>query len=844
MRRSWRSCAGRGTGESSEVPKDFLRIRTRISEGCVEESLRTNRQPYTRQMSAERRSQVVNDASFRVGAWRVEPALDQISRDGEIVRLEPRTMRLLVRLAETPGQVVSSRELLDTVWAGVVVGSASVYQAISQLRKLLGDTDDPEPTFIATVPRKGYRLVAPVERVASVTAEPQAPSVQQTSGLKERRPAYLRWAIAALLIVMLGSGAALVFRDSRPSQSAGISAPAAALDSRAIVVAPFAPATQDSATQTLAPIVTDLLRTRLSALQNLVVIASGSVANAMQSEQNLEAVARKVHARYLLRGEVSRAPDRVRMNVMLVDVESGSPVWSRAFEQPVEQLAAVNEAVVEQTAKSLQIAFGKTGSTASMDVPTDLSTYELYLRGQQLMSTFRAADADQAAVIFSRVTTLEPSFARGYFAYGQALLLASDLGARTMTEALAQQASQAFDRALELNPALGPAWAQRARLTPDPVRAEEMYRRALQLAPSYDENYIRYSDFLFSQGRRGEALELIDRARRIDPLSASLCWRKAQLVLATRSDVAAMEQLLHEALEIRPDFPTALRDLANAEYVWHGDFADAIRLMERAKVVDADSHWADALIAELYLEVGDLTAALALMRDTRPPKKLGAKDMWISIPIYQRDSKRAAEMARGVMRERSPPASGSGLHHDAARLHAVHQELVGWYWPTANALRDEAIVTGDFGPALDLIERMTLPFSGSSLMRNRGLVLTYAHVLILAGETRRGREVLTSLLKQLDAEQIGRPPHMFAWERAAAFAMLDENERALTELAASQKMGRYAGWWYTAELDPIYAGIRTDPRFQALAAQARAHRDQQRALLDKMRASGEVPTRS
>src|SRR5690606_5611920 len=153
-----------------------------------------------------------------------------------------------------------------------------------------------------------------------------------------------------------------------------------------------------------------------------------------------------------------------------------------------------------------------------------------------------------------------------------------------------------------------PAWAQRARLTSDPIEAEQMYRRALQLAPSYDENYIRYSDFLFSQGRRGEALDLINRARRIDPLSASLCWRQAQLVLATRSDVDAMKQLLHEALQLRPDFPTALRDLANAEYMWHGNFAEAIRLMERAKTVDPNSHWADAVLAELYLEVDDITS--------------------------------------------------------------------------------------------------------------------------------------------------------------------------------------------------------------------------------------------
>lgn len=82
------------------------------------------------------------------------------------------------------------------------------------------------------------------------------------------------------------------------------------------------------------------------------------------------------------------------------------------------------------------------------------------------------------------------------------------------------------------------------------------------------------------------------------------------------------------------------------------------------------------------------------------------------------------------------------------------------------------------------------------------------------------------------------------FERAAAFAMLGEDERALTELAVSQKNRRYAGWWYTAELDPIYSRVRNDPRFQALIAQARAHRDRQRALLDEMRASGAVPTRS
>src|SRR5450631_3755415 len=98
---------------------------------------------------------------LRIGAWRVDPALDEISRDGTSAKLEPRTMRLLVCLAERAGQVVSVEQLLDQVWKDVVVSPDSVYQAIAALRRILGD-DPKEPTYIANVMRRGYRLVAPV----------------------------------------------------------------------------------------------------------------------------------------------------------------------------------------------------------------------------------------------------------------------------------------------------------------------------------------------------------------------------------------------------------------------------------------------------------------------------------------------------------------------------------------------------------------------------------------------------------------------------------------------------------------------------------------------------------
>jgi len=98
---------------------------------------------------------------LRIGEWCVDPAAGQIVRQGETARLEARTMRLLLCLAEHAGEVVSIEELLSEVWAGVIVTPDSVYQAVASLRRLLGD-DPRRPVYIATVPRLGYRMVATV----------------------------------------------------------------------------------------------------------------------------------------------------------------------------------------------------------------------------------------------------------------------------------------------------------------------------------------------------------------------------------------------------------------------------------------------------------------------------------------------------------------------------------------------------------------------------------------------------------------------------------------------------------------------------------------------------------
>ena len=142
--------------------------------------------------------------ALQVGDWRIDPQLGQMSRGAETVRLEARALRLLMYLANRAGETVSIEELLDQVWSGVVVTQDSVYQAVTALRRMLGD-DAKQPKYIVTVPRLGYRLIAPVR--AAVEAPELA--VPPPEVVPSRRLAI--WAGAAVLLLGLG---AFVWRAS------------------------------------------------------------------------------------------------------------------------------------------------------------------------------------------------------------------------------------------------------------------------------------------------------------------------------------------------------------------------------------------------------------------------------------------------------------------------------------------------------------------------------------------------------------------------------------------------------------------------------------------------------
>lgn len=197
---------------------------------------------------------------LRVGAWCVDPAAGQISRDGESARLDTRAMRLLLCLAEHPGEVVSIDELLTQVWSGVTVSPDSVYQAVASLRRVLGD-DPKQSAYIATVPRLGYRMVATVGPWVSSSTERAIPARSDAAGRGQRFGRFWLWAGGtALCLVLLGA----LLLHGRTGNTHPSASPAHVAPQRSIAVLPFLDLTEGMHEETFADGMTEELIHKLS----------------------------------------------------------------------------------------------------------------------------------------------------------------------------------------------------------------------------------------------------------------------------------------------------------------------------------------------------------------------------------------------------------------------------------------------------------------------------------------------------------------------------------------------------------------------------------------------------
>jgi transcriptional activator of cad operon len=299
---------------------------------------------------------------LRIGAWCVDPTSGQISRDGETARVEVRTMRLLLCLAEHAGEVVSIEELLTQVWSGVIVSQDSVYQSVASLRRLLGD-DPKQPTYIATVPRLGYRLVAPVspwadqsiaQTGAPLTADGEHPTPAATDAPAPgaRLRAGFMWAGGAALCLAL-AGAVLYYGKAANSNHSASRA-SAPQPLASIAVLPFHDLTEEMNQEPFADGMTVELINKLSKIQGLRVHAPTSSPSFKDKRTTIAGMAKMLGVAYVVDGSVRKSGVRLRVAARLIRAEDEYVVWSETYDRPVDDILMVQDDIAGEVTKALK----------------------------------------------------------------------------------------------------------------------------------------------------------------------------------------------------------------------------------------------------------------------------------------------------------------------------------------------------------------------------------------------------------------------------------------------------------------------------------------------------------
>jgi TolB-like protein/DNA-binding winged helix-turn-helix (wHTH) protein len=304
-----------------------------------------------------------NDASLQIGPWRIDPKLGQATRGDETTRIEVRSMRLLLYLAERAGQTVSIEELLEQVWSGVVVTPDSVYQAVASLRRQLGD-DTKQPTIIATIPRLGYRLIAPVDRTGGApnATKPGAdsPAAAPAARLSRRQ---LAIAIAALLVAVAGAS----YRE-RYARSDAAAASRPAHPPKSVAVLPFLDLTTNEMNEEyFADGMTEELIGDLSKVPGLKVPAPTSAFLFKGKRLPIADVARQLGVAYIVDGSVRKADDVFRVAARLVRVTDGFVSWTETYDRRLGNVVELQKDIAGEAAQAIR-------ASIDADIARDLNS--------------------------------------------------------------------------------------------------------------------------------------------------------------------------------------------------------------------------------------------------------------------------------------------------------------------------------------------------------------------------------------------------------------------------------------------------------------------------------------
>jgi TolB-like protein/Tfp pilus assembly protein PilF len=462
----------------------------------------------------------------RFGTFEVDLESRELRKHGLYIRLEEKPFQILELLLEQAGRVVSRRALREKLWPDTHVGyDQNLNTAINKLRELLGDSAQ-SSRFIETLPRLGYRFIAPVANLAG------------SSSLVAKKM---------------------------------------------LAVLPFENLGGDPEQEYFADGLTEEMISHLGQLdpRRLGVIARTSAIQYKNTRKSITEIGADLKVSYILEGSVRCEGNSARVTAQLIEVLDQTHLWSASYDRDLRDILSVQADVARQVGRALSLELLSEDTSKS---PTfAVAAHEAYLRGRFYFGQRTEEGLKKAISSFETALSIEPHCARSYSGIADCCCLLSWFGALTPKIA-GQKAAAAAMRALEIDASQSESHASLAL-----VRfwydwnweaAEEEFLRAIELNPSYTSAYQWYAAYLNTQGRFEEAQAAQKSARELDPFSLILNMNVADPLFFSRQYDLAVQQLV-ALLEHEPRFFPALFQLGRV-YVQMEMYAEAIAAFQRA----------------------------------------------------------------------------------------------------------------------------------------------------------------------------------------------------------------------------------------------------------------------
>ena len=539
---------------------------------------------------------------YEFGKFILDPGGKTLFSGGTPIHLPAKEFETLLLLVENNHKALSKDEMMEAIWQDSFVEESNLAKQISRLRKIL-NTDGEQ--FIETLPKHGYRFSADLRITNPVAEEPvilerrtvkrltfavENEIEDQPLALPTKPNMALRAPVIASLALtgLLGLSALLHLSREKAPPTAKI---------KSIAVLPLKPLTAEENNKVLGLGLADALITKLGSLKQIVVRPTSAVARFADAPADSMEIGRKLGVDAVLEGTIQESEGRLRINARLIRTDSGMQFWAEKFDEPTNEIFALQDALSNKIAKTLAFELTNTENKLFARRGTDnTEAYEKYLRGRFYQSQNTPDGLNRSIEFYEQAIALDPNFAEAHAGIADANIIMFNFGFRPAAVTI-PRARESVNRALQLDPNVSHAYTSLALIQflidRNWTEAEKSLKRAIELNPNNFEAYHRYAYFLMRLGRFDESLQKAEKAREFNPLSNIVQSGIGLTYLCARRYPEAIKQLEKTAAE-NPQFSHP-RWLLGHAYEGIGDTEKAFEADLKALEIEGGKEFAAKL---------------------------------------------------------------------------------------------------------------------------------------------------------------------------------------------------------------------------------------------------------